>query len=51
MRELDLSAIYGIITIVTLRTVKLPEFVEWFEELDIKGQAQVGRPYIENSDK
>ena len=24
-----------------LRTIRLPEFVEWFEELDIKGRAQV----------
>jgi len=26
---------------VKLRTVRLPEFVEWFDHLDVKGKAQV----------
>jgi len=35
------SAIYGTIENVKFRTTRLPEFVEWFEDLDIKGRAKV----------
>lgn len=35
------SAIYGTIISVRLRTIRLPEFVEWFEDLNAKGRVQV----------
>ena len=35
------SAIYGTMVVVKFRTVRLPEFVNWFEEQDIKGRAQI----------